>query len=198
MEFRTSARARRRTPRPATETQPQRVGLSRRRSALLLIALLLPAAQTARAVEIYYARAIGQEYLPEERPPAGMPESGQPRSSGLPALGDGGREPAVPEMSVWSKLLIGVALVAAVAALGNGDGGSAQVGITPGDAPDAGGSGVPPGRAPGGESNPRPREPDRGIDIDIDDDLDFGLGDDRDADDDRGRARDRGRGRGRD
>lgn len=160
--------------------------------AWLCLALTLPASQTAYAVDIYYARAIGQEYLLEPAAPA----SPAPNSSTekplpeLPGLGARAVDSAPPkqEMSLWSKVLIGTVLVAAIAALGN-NGGSGSAGVTvgtgdtsapdPGGAPSGGGSGDDGGG--GGE-------------------IDVGIGLGPGANNNRGNDRDgnRGRGRGRD
>lgn len=152
---RSSMRRRRRTG-PAA---PRRGLLSRLRTPggrtlLLVIGLLLPPAQSAQALDLYYARAIGQEYSPEPPPTAPAPERDPPPAADteLPALGAGAEERRPRgEMSLWSKVLIGVVLVAAVAALGNGDGGSAQVNATPGNAPEPA---PPAGPAEGGGAGP--------------------------------------------
>lgn len=122
---------------------------------IIATALALPAAQTAHAVDIYYARAIGQEYLPESAP--GQPQrNGERAQPALPALGAPAEEDPAPEegMGLWSKVLIGTLVVAAIAALGNrGGGGSAGVGVGTGGvpAPDSGNSG--PGGGSGGGSD---------------------------------------------
>lgn len=189
---------------PRTRRQPL-TRLPGRLALLLAAALLLPGVQSAQAVDIYYARAIGQEYLPEARPPAGLPESSTSSSPDLPGLGDRAAPEEAPRpMSIWSKVLIGVVLVAAVAALGDGDGGAAQLNVSPGGSTDPGGSNAPPQGGSGGGSTP-PSEPlpgagggdDNGgggfIDVGGNDaGIDF---DDRDDDDNRGRGRGRGRDR---
>lgn len=120
---------------------------------LLAFALVLPLVPTAHAVDIYYARAIGQEYLPEPRsrsapPPAPVESRPAPE---LPGLGASESEaPRERERSLWSKVLIGTVLVAAIAALGDRGGGSAEVtvGTSGAPPPDPGNSG--PGNGAGG------------------------------------------------
>lgn len=175
-------------------------------SLVLSIALFLPCAPPAHALELYYARAIGQEYLPEARP-GGLPQGDAAAAPDLPALGDRpSAEPERGEMSVWTKLLIGVALVAAVAALGDGDGGAAQMSVAPGGNPDPGPSGAPAagGGTGGGGGGAGPSEPLPGAGDNGGNDggfIDVGNGDfgpdfdDRDDDDNRGRGRGRDRDR---
>lgn len=168
--------------------------------ALLLGGLLfLAGALPAHAFGIYYARAIGQEYLPEAKP-GGLPPGGAAAPE-LPALGEGAAaKPEERQLSTWTRILIGVALVAAVAALGNGDGGSAQMNVTPGSTPAP--PAAPPAGAGGGAGEPLPGAGDNGggggggglIDVDLDDVVP-GVDDDNGN---RGPGRGRGRGRGRD
>ncbi|HEY8554015.1 MAG TPA: hypothetical protein VIL43_05700, partial [Burkholderiales bacterium] len=95
--------------------------------ALAPILGLLPPA-TAEAVDIHYARAIGQEYQPEP-PPATAPIPRETDGTAeLPGLGSTAeRERAAPP-SLWKRVLIGTLVVAAIAALGNGGGSAVSVG----------------------------------------------------------------------
>lgn len=116
------------------------------RHALLVSALLSPLAQSAQAVEIYYARAIGHDFLPETAPSQAPAKPGSAPQPELPGLGT--QTEPTPQaaatgagMSTWSKVLIGAVVVGAVAALANKGGGgsdSASGGPTP---PDTGASG---------------------------------------------------------
>ena len=165
---------------------------SARRAATILLALSLPLAQTVYAVDIYYARAIGQEYLPERTPPAPTPPANQPQETlpDLPGLGERTTENAAPKegMGMWTKVLIGTVLVAAIAALGNnGGGGSAGVSVGTGDTPpptdtgSSGGNGTSGGSGGGGGPG-----------------VDVGIGIGSGSDGARGNNRERGRNNGRD
>lgn len=123
------------------------------RSASVVIALVLapalPAAQTVHATEIYYARAIGQEYLPERSPPPAPSQTHGESAPELPGLGADARQRALPDAQrTWSKFLVGALVVAAIAAVANsgGDAGGQVVVGSGGD------SGSPPGS--GGEIVP--------------------------------------------
>lgn len=134
------------------------------RPLLLALALTLPSAQTAQAVEIYYARAIGHDFQPEPAP-AGTPAS-KPAQE-LPALGSRPEEKAAASTgtSTWSKILIGVVVVGAIAALANkgGGGGEASVNTGGGSTPDTGSSGSTPGGSGGSTpSTPQPPPPPTG------------------------------------
>lgn len=135
------------------------------RPLLLALALTLPSAQTAQAVEIYYARAIGHEFLPEPTrtppPPATAPDA-KPAQD-LPGLGSQPEEKAAPSAgtSTWSKILIGVVVVGAIAALANkggGGGGEVSVNTSGGSTPDTGGTGGS-GSTPGGSGGSTPSAP---------------------------------------
>lgn len=108
--------------------------------ALALILGLLPLA-AAEAVDIYHARAIGQEYLPEPPPATTPAPPGAREAPELPGLGASAEPEQAAPPSLWKKVLIGTLVVAAIAALGNG-GGSGGVSVGTGDGgstPDAGG-----------------------------------------------------------
>lgn len=148
--------------------------------ALLCLALLLPAGQIVHAVDIYYARAIGDEYLPERTAPApSAPNSATERPlPELPGLGARAEATAPPkqEMSLWSKVLIGAVLVTAIAALGNnGGGGGAGVTVGTGDT-----SGTPTGDGSSGGGSGGGQ----GGAIDIGIGLGQGAGNNRDNGDD--------------
>lgn len=146
------------------------------RSALLsLVALVSPVAQTARAVDIYYAGAIGQDFLPEpgaqgapaapaaQPQPTAQPAQQQTRAPELPGLGTRTEaRVAGGGMSVWTKVLIGVAVVGAMAALSNKGGGGGEATVSTGEPPNTGGSSAPPpsteGSAPP-SSSPPPSSP---------------------------------------
>jgi hypothetical protein len=128
----------------------------------VLFAFALGAVQKVHAVDIYYARAIGQEYLPTPvpaTPPANSP--GAPNGTkkqtlpDLPGLGTKAEEKEAPrEMGMWTKVLIGVVVVGAIAALGNKGGDGGEVGASTGSAPpppppDTGGAGSNPGGGSG-------------------------------------------------
>ena len=108
---------------------------------VLCVALTVIATQPAYAADFYLARAIGQEYLPEEEPaaPKTAPETnGQRPAPELPGLGsrEETREPSKEGMSTWSKVLIGAVVVGAIAALGSNGGGGSSAPAT-----DTGGAG---------------------------------------------------------
>lgn len=136
----------------------------RARVAMLVVALLLPMTQTAHAIEILYARAIGDPY---STPPAvSAPPAQQPRKveSGsapeLPGLGTTPKETNAPvqtEESNWSvkKILIGVVLIGAIAALANKGGGSGDA-PPASSAPSGGGDGGSGGGGSGGSPLPIP------------------------------------------
>lgn len=124
------------------------------RHALTLVvctALLISAMQTAHAVDMY-ARAIGEPYsLPSPAPAPNQTAPAAPSTSELPGLGT--TAPDVPETPApqkegWSfkKILIGVAVVGAMAALAKGSSGGgsndqAGGGSGPSPPPSGGGSG---------------------------------------------------------
>lgn len=123
------------------------------RSALVaLVVFLSGMAQTAHAVDIHYAGAIGQDFLPEPprtapaspgqtMPPRAEPQAGVPE---LPGLGARTAEKAAP-MATWTKVLIGVAVVGAMAALSNkGGGGSGEATVTTDGSSNTGGASTPP------------------------------------------------------
>lgn len=148
--------------RPPPQRQYRRTRTQGFCAVTIAIALTLPVAQTVHAVDIYYARAIGQEYLPEPEPPKAPSERGPPQapspnestSPELPALGAREAETPAPAQprSLWSRVLIGTLVVAAIAALGNRGGGGGSAGVTVGTGsappPDAGNTG--PGDNSGG------------------------------------------------
>jgi hypothetical protein len=117
---------RKRLARRNTSDAQRRPRLQRHRalSSLLVLGLTLPLVQTAQAVEIYYARAIGHEFLPESVPATPAPKRNQPAPE-LPGLGAApeSTKPVGKEMSTLSKVLIGVLVVGTIAALGNRGGG---------------------------------------------------------------------------
>lgn len=134
-------------------------GLCRARSLrsafLALLAFLAPMAQTAHGVDIHYAGAIGQDFLPEPSragpaqvpatPPRAQP---QPRTE-LPGLGTRAEEKAAAPMGTWTKVLIGVAVVGAMAALSNkGGGGSGEATVSTDGSSSAGGASAPPASSP--------------------------------------------------
>ncbi|BAU49071.1 hypothetical protein SVA_2523 [Sulfurifustis variabilis] len=156
-----------------------RQGRARRaRRALLIAAFSLPVSHTASAVDIHYARAIGDPYeyrLPpasrESADPATDPASGSVDPSGapgaattpareiaLPGLGSETRAPAPEEGGrVWPKILIGVLLVGAMAALAGKDGGGGgdvqvNAGVDLGGG-SGGGAAAPPVSSGGGASS---------------------------------------------
>ncbi len=107
-----------------------------------MFVLCLPLAQSAQAVEIYYARAIGQDFLPDTTtpapPPASAKEAPKPAAPELPALGTttDAKAATTGETSLWTKILVGVVVVGAIAALGNrGGGGSDDVNASTAPAP---------------------------------------------------------------
>lgn len=119
------------------------------RWAMLFAALLLPVTHTAHAVEMLYARAIGDPYAappPVSAPPAQNPRPVAPADAAdLPGLGTAPRENkavAATEESGWSfkKVLIGVVLVGAIAALANKGGGGGEA-PPANSTPSGGGSG---------------------------------------------------------
>ena len=120
------------------------------RLAVIGLALCLPFAQAVRAVDVYYARAIGQDFLPEAPPPAAAPTTPkQPKPAPeLPALGASAEPPAAASggTSLWTKILVGVVVVGAIAALGkSGGGGSADATVgTGGAAPNPAPASTPP------------------------------------------------------
>lgn len=135
----------------------------------LCLCLAVPLAQTATAAEIY-ARAIGDEYLPAKPPASAPPQTETKSVPDLPALGTGQTTPARAEgMSVWSKVLIGVVVVGAIAALGgHGGGGEGNVtmgGSAPSSSPAPAPSAPAPAPAPspttpsGGSGTPLPLPP---------------------------------------
>lgn len=125
-----------------------------RRKALmpvLLLGLTLPLIQTTQAAEIYYARAIGHEFLPEPAPANPTPKPTTKTDSALPALGETTehQEPPPSEgMSRWSKILIGVVVVGAIAALGNRGGGGSNSESNSGGGTDTSGASTPPPSSP--------------------------------------------------
>lgn len=100
-----------------------------------------------------HARAIGQEFMHQSPQNTGaVPPADIKRSAPeLPALGTNTvrEEPPSEGFGKWSKVLIGIAVVGAIAALGGGKGGSS--GTT---SSDSGGSSTPPpsGGSGGGSS----------------------------------------------
>lgn len=131
--------------------------------ALLVPALLLPLAQTAQAVEIYYARAIGHDFLPDTAPSGSTPaKEGPARQSELPGLGTQA-EPtsqaaaAGAGMSTWSKVLIGAVVVGAIAALANKGGGNSG-----GDSGSGGSSSSNTGASGSGSGSGTPTPPSTG------------------------------------
>lgn len=133
----------------------------RRLRVLLVPALLLPLVQTAQAVDIYYARAIGHDFLPDTAPSKSSAPAnpGQARQPELPGLGT--QTETTPTaaaagagMSTWSKVLIGAVVVGAIAALANkGGGGGGDTGSSgSGSSQNTGTSGS--GGGSGGSSPP--------------------------------------------
>lgn len=136
-------------------------GRLRRARVALLVAFTLPFSHTALAVDIHYARAIGDPY--EYRPPA-LPAAGEEASAGpaapgaagperdrdaLPGLGTESPAPAREEGGrVWPRVLIGVLLVGTMAALASKGGGDGEVRVNAGV--DLGGGAPPPGGSAGG------------------------------------------------
>src|SRR5581483_8578347 len=122
-------------------------------------ALLIPAMQTAYAVDMY-ARAIGEPYsLPSPAPAPNQTPPPAPGASELPGLGTTAPdvpETAAPQKQGWSfkKILIGIAVVGAMAALAKGSGGGSsndQAGSESGASPPpSGGGGSTPGTGGGG------------------------------------------------
>lgn len=145
------------------------------RRALFVAVFSLPFSTTATAVEIHYARAIGDSY---EYPPLSAPErAARPVSNPdpvLPGLGTEAPPPAAAESGrSWSRILVGALVVGAIAALAKGGGGGeAEVqvdvgGSTPPAAPPAPSPGTPSTgggssggggttASPGGSSTPAP------------------------------------------
>lgn len=128
---------------------------------LLVPALLLPLAQTAQAVEIYYARAIGHDFLPDAAPSTPTPSKpGQAPKQDLPGLGtqpetNSQAAAAGAGMSTWSKVLIGAVVVGAIAALANkGGGGGSDSGSGSAGSPQTSGSGSGSGGGGGGSTPP--------------------------------------------
>lgn len=156
--------------------------LRRARRALLIAAFTLPFTHTAVAVDIHYARAIGDPYeyrLPAEPPETGgeagssgasepIPASdsnaaGEPRPAatpvdqnvGLPGLGTEPTAPGTGESGrIWPRVLIGVLLVGAMAALASkGGGGEGEVQVNAGvdlGGGSTGGAAPPPSSSSGG------------------------------------------------
>lgn len=133
-------------PQPASLRWARRKSISR---IVLVVAFTLPAAQIAHSSEIYFARAIGHEFLPEPQPkaaPAAKPQA----APELPGLGTAAEAEADTsensgKMGTWSKVLVGVLVVGAIAALGsNGGGGEASVGTGGADSGSGSGGGSPP------------------------------------------------------
>lgn len=148
----------------------------RARGALLIAAFSLPVSHTALAVDIHYARAIGDTY--EYRPPApGTPDPAPPasdssrepgapppertdpvRGEALPGLGTEASAPAAEEGArTWPRVLIGVLIVGAMAALASkGGGGEGEVQVNTGV--DLGGGApsppTPPPTSSGGNAPP--------------------------------------------
>ncbi|MFL6649718.1 MAG: hypothetical protein ACJ8J7_00375, partial [Sulfurifustaceae bacterium] len=98
---------------------PRRRGTAGGIALALVLCLALPLAQTATAAEIY-ARAIGDEYLPAKPPATASPQTPATTVPDLPGLGTGenATEARTEGMSMWSKVLIGIVVVGAAAALG--------------------------------------------------------------------------------
>lgn len=97
----------------------------------LFLCLAVPLSQLAEAAEMY-ARAIGDDYLPAKPSPM-MPRQSEAKSvPDLPALGASAPTTASSQgMSTWSKVLVGVVLVGAIAALGShGAGAEGNVGLS--------------------------------------------------------------------
>lgn len=134
-----------------------------KRFAVVVCALFIPVAQTAQAVDVYYARAIGQDFLPEAPPPAAPsnnprePEKAAPAPA-LPSLGTSAeaQPTAAGGTSLWTKVIVGVVVVGAIAALGkNGGGGSGDVAV-------GGAAPAPPPANPTSAPAPAPTQPPTG------------------------------------
>lgn len=111
---------------------------------LLVAALVLPVVQAARAADIYYARAIGHEFLPETKvKPAPAEREPLPELPGLGNATETDASSSSREMGTWSKVLIGVLVVGAIAALGGGGGGG-QASVSTGGADSGSGGSAPP------------------------------------------------------
>lgn len=125
---------------------------------LLALVLALQPLPAAQAVDVYYARAIGQEFLPEPSPRTDSAQTPQQQTPELPGLGARAEEkPAASGgMSTWKKVLIGVVIVGAIAAIGNsGGGGSGEVsadlaGGSPSGSPAPSAPALPPAGSGGG------------------------------------------------
>lgn len=141
-------------------------------SALLsLLAIFSPVAQIAHAVDLHYAGAIGQDFLPEpsspdtrrapvEQPHRTAPAAGQSQSRApdLPGLGTSSEKANATGMSIWTKVLIGVAVVGTMAALSNkGGGGGGEATVSTDASSNTGGSSTPP--STGGNSPSPPATP---------------------------------------
>lgn len=140
-------------------------------SALLsLLAIFSPSAQTAQAVDLHYAGAIGQDFLPEPSRPDARPApdrttpppvQSQSHAPDLPALGTSPstEKATATGMSIWTKLLIGVAVVGTMAALGNKGGGGGEATVSSDGPANTGGTSTPPpsaGGPPPPQNNPSP------------------------------------------
>ncbi|BAU50313.1 hypothetical protein SVA_3779 [Sulfurifustis variabilis] len=142
--------------------------------------LALPLGPTAHAIDLY-ARAIGDpySYQPERAPPPEpVPAAPAPAAEeSLPALGGEeatGASPAESGGWSWGRVLVGIAVVGAMAALASKSGGGGQVNVDSGSvgsvgtttptAPEAGSGGGDTG------SGPLPTLPLPGGDDDDDDD----------------------------
>lgn len=123
------------------------------RRALLIVAVALPFSQTAIAVDIYYARAIGDAYGYRPPPASEGNATSAPADARDPALpGLGTESPAASGAqgsSIWSRILVGALIIGGMAALASsGADGEVSAGVDIGV-----GGGNPSTGASGGNDN---------------------------------------------